>query len=231
MSAALKYVIDQKLQRFEPVTLDDGSLVISVEDCKLAGDGDAKKGRYNIRLMIAMDRKQPDRETFNGPTEKPATVRAAGPGDELGILALLLEDIAENAKHIAPVDEERVLELIQTGTRMKGGIVGVIDGPGGKPVAVCVMTTFKWWWSQQFCVQEHVLFVHPDHRRSRHVQDLLQFQRWAVDAWTKSFGYRVYLLCGVLGVNNVREKVMLYRRKFRQVGAAFLYPSPFPKDH
>jgi hypothetical protein len=37
-------------------------------------------------------------------------------------------------------------------------------------------------------------------------------------------------MCGVLGVSHVREKIMLYRRKFRQAGAVFVYPSPFAED-
>lgn len=211
----------------QQITLMDGSMVVSPEDLALLGNGSPEKGRTQLRLMIAMER---DRSVASGPTEKPATVRAATPADEQAILDLLLLDVAENAAHVAPPDEARILAHIQHGTQKKGGIIGVIDGPDGKPVACCVMIELQWWWSRQYCFQELVLFVHPDHRKSNHLRDLLNFQRWVSDAMTKNFGYRVYLLCGVLGVHHVREKIMLYKRKFRQAGAIFIYPSPFAGD-
>lgn len=209
------------------VVLEDGSLVISPEYLAKIGRGSIDKGRNQIRLMLKLEVDHPVAE---GPTEKPKTVRGGGPADEQAILDLLLLDVAENAARIAPPNEERILGHIQNATQRRGGLVGVIDSPDGKIVACCLMASMKWWWSEQIFVQELVLYVHPDHRQSNHLNDLLQFQRWAVDAWTKDFGFRVYLLCGVLGVHKVREKILMYRRKFRQAGAAFVYPSPFERE-
>ncbi len=54
---------------------------------------------------------------------------------------------------------------------------------------------------------------------------------WRVAGVKLAVGTAVaFLLCGVLGVNKVREKIALYRRHFRQVGIACLYPSPFERD-
>lgn len=230
MSAAISlkaHVTRDATTKVEKVTLTDGSMLLSVDDLKLLGRGDAEAGRKHVRQLIALER---DTTVFTGPTEKPASVRAAGPADEDAILELLLLDVAENATQVAPPSEARIRGHIEVCTRRQGGIAGVIDGPDDKPVAVVLMVPFQWWWSAQYAVQELVLYVHQDHRKSRHVQDLLQFQRWVVDTWTNSFGYRVYLMCGVLGVNRVLSKIALYRRRFRQAGAVFVYPSPFPDE-
>ncbi len=204
-------------------TADDGSLLITEEQLRRFGDGDASRGRRELRLLLENEN---DKAVYNGPTERPETVRMAGPQDEDAILALLLMDLRENAEHIAPIDEAKVLEHIRAGTRNRAGIVAVIDGPNKVPVAVTILHPFQWWWSKGWYWFEIVNFVHPDHRKSRHIDDLLQFERWAADANTAHMGYTWYLLCGVLGAWRVRATVALYRRKFRQAGAAFVYPAP-----
>jgi hypothetical protein len=165
-----------------------------------------------------------------GPAVKPASVRIAVPADEEAVMELLLADVRDNAERIAVVDPERIRWHLRMCTEMKGGICGVIDGPEGKPVAVCVLIPQQWWWSREWFMQEVVNFVHVDHRRSRHIHDLIAFERWVADAQSTGFGHRVYVIMGVLGLNRVREKAILYRRKMRQVGWAFLYPCPFGDD-
>jgi hypothetical protein len=226
MAAAKLRVVDPNSHRDASV-LPDGSLVVTAQQLARFGDGDANQGRRELRLLLAADRQGP---VFNGPATLPASIRIAGPRDEAALMALLALDLAENAAHIAPVDDAKVLANIQVGTRQRGGVAGVIDGPDGSPVAVILLHPVQWWWSQGWYWFEVVNFVHPDHRRSRHVDDLLAFAKWFADTHSKRAGYLVYLLCGVLGAWRVRAKVALYRRKFVQAGAAFVYPSPFAKD-
>jgi len=206
-------------------TLPDGSLIVSPEQLARLGNGDARRGRRELRLLLAAER---EHAVHNGPTERPATVRVPTPKDEKAIFDLLMADLAENgAARIAVVNDDKVAELIMACTRGRGGIAGVIDGPDGTPVAVCALLPHAWWWSKQFYFQDVVCYVHPDHRRSHHIDDLLNFERWAADQMSKNSGHRVWLMTGVLGTKRVREKLVLWRRKFAQAGAAFLYPSPF----
>lgn len=207
----------------EWTTLADGSMVISPEELARFGNGDAQRGRRELRRLVVAEI---DRKVSDGPTEKPANVRLASMKDEAAILELLLLDLKENAAVVAPIDPERVMEHIVLGTRRQGGLVGVIDGANGQPVAVVVLVPMQWWWSKAHYLQDVVNYVHPDHRVSRHIHDLIQFERWAADEWSRLFGYRIYLLCGVLGYKRVREKLIMYKRKFLQAGAAFLYPAP-----
>ena len=209
-------------------TLEDGSMVITPEKLARFGNGDIEAGRRELRLLIEVEN---DREVRNGPAVKPDSVRIATPADEPAIMELLLADVRENAERIAVIDPERILLHIQLGTRMQGGVTAVIDGSNKTPVAVCVLMPQQWWWSREWFFQEVVNYVHVDHRKSRHIHDLIAFERWVAETQSKSFGHRVYVLMGVLGLNRVREKAILYRRKMRQVGWAFLFPCPWDDNH
>jgi len=201
-----------------------GGLYVTPEQLTRFGDGDPKRGRQDLRNLLAVDRDGP---IYNGPTKKPESVRIGVAADEPALVELFTEEVAEVASFMGPIDPEKILEVIQVGTRMRGGFVGVIDGPDKKPVAACVLHPCQWWFSQGWYYFEICMFVHPNHRRSRHISDLLDFQRWVVDEQSRGMGYRVYLVNGVLGARRTHSKIALYRRKFAQAGAAFVYPSPF----
>lgn len=204
-------------------TQEDGSLVISAAALSRLGNGDMKEGRRELRRVLGAERDHP---VFSGPTAKPANVRMATEKDEKAVFDLIMADLKENAIKVAPVSEDRVCAHIFAATRKKGGMMGLIDGPEGMPVALVLLLPSQWWWSNAYYLQEQITFVHPDHRKSQHVDALLQWARWCADEWTKQWGYRIYMLCGVLGTRRLREKIILYRRKFKAVGMAFLYPPP-----
>ena len=202
----------------------EGAMLIPVETLARFGGGDAAVGRRELRSLLAAERTSP---THSGPTKRPESVRIATPADEMDVFELLIHDLADNAAHIAPIDEAKVLETIRSGTRQRGGFVGVIGRPA---IAVVVLVPYQWWWANTYFFQEVVNYVHPDHRRSRHADDLLDFSKWATDEMTRGFGYQVRLLCGVLGAWRVQAKIALYRRRFWQCGAAFVYPAPPIKE-
>lgn len=226
--------------RSESITLEDGSIVISKDDLAVFGDGDHHRGAREIRLMIAAEK---DRQINERPCSRSesSSVRIARPEDEDAIFELLLLDVAENAEAVAPASHECIRETVRAVLNLvwdpgamawvrnpkAANVCGVIDGPKGKPIAVIMLMWQRWWWSKHFYYQEMPLFVHPDHRKGPHARSLIAFQKWWVDECSRAWGQRVHLLCGVLGTKQVRAKMMLYRRMFRQVGAAFLYPWPF----
>lgn len=218
--------IRQRALRGDLNLLPDGSLVVTPEDLARFGNGDVERGRRDLRMMLAAERQQ---KISDGPVARPASVRVAGPADEAALLELLIADLRENAVHVAPIDEASVMAVIQACTQRKGGLAGVIDGPDKKPVAVVVLLPNKWWWSLGWYLQETVTFVHRDHRKGHAFDDLMMFAKWASEGMSKISGYRYYLLCGVLGTNRMRAKVLSYRRKFAQCGAFFVWPSPFPR--
>ena len=226
MSSAA-HTIDRRPVVLPKPPVPDGSLVLTREELSIFGDGDPARGAREIRLMIANERDRAINEQ-PCPRSASATVRLGKASDEDGIYELLKLDIAENAAIVAPANEEDIRATIKQALS-KPNIIGLIDGPDGKPVAVVMLICMKWWFSKAWYYQEVPLFVHPDHRKSNHARQLIAFQRYWVDEMTRAFGYRVHLLCGVLGTKKVRAKTALYRRMFRQVGSVFLYPSPFVK--
>lgn len=207
-------------------TLPDGAMVVTPEQLARFGGGDAKRGRRELRLMLAQER---EREIATGPTDRPPTVALATPADEAAILALLRIDVAENAAHIAAPDDERMLALIRTATQRKGGFAGVIR-EGGAIVAVTILVPAQWWWSRQWMYEDVVTFVHPRHRASRHVDDLIDFQKWVSDRMSAEFGYRTFVVSAVVATRRAWAKIALWRRKFQQSGIFCVYPAPGAPD-
>lgn len=199
--------------------------VITAEQLMRLGDGDRDAGLRQLRLIIAAET---ERKVSKGPTAKPSNVRIAGPEDEAAILSRLLEDVAENAAHIAAPSETRIMAHIRAGTRREGGFVGIIDGSDGQPAAICVLVGAQWWWSDEWYLFEVCNYVHPDHRRSSHIDDLIDFERWLADEMSAQYGRRTYLLAGVMGTRRLRAKIAMYWRRMTEVGRAYLYPPPPP---
>lgn len=204
-------------------SLENGDYVVKAETLRYLGDGDIKQGRRNLRLLIADEREQ---RVHKRPTDRPTTVRLAKQEDEVGVLALVLDDLSRNPQQSwAPTESDRVLEFIQSGTRLKGGIVGVIDGDDGLPVATTVMILQQPGHSKAWYLFELWNVVHPNHRRSRHAEDLLKFSFWCSDEWTRKFGYPIHYVAQVNSLEYLPEKLRFFRRRMTQVGGTFIYPT------
>lgn len=205
---------------------EDGGFYVTKEQLERIFPGDPARARKELRMFLA-DERAPKR--IYGPTAKPESMRVATPQDEQAIYGLMLMAHRENGHQFAPLSPKRVEAQIQAATLGKGNMLGVIDGPDG-PVAMTLLTPCQWWWSEAFFISDLVQFVHPAHRRSRHADDLLRFEKWCVDEWTRGFGYPVYLLAGVFSLYRTREKERLWARHLNQVGKAFIYPWPIPQQ-
>jgi hypothetical protein len=148
-----------------------------------------------------------------------AGVRLARPEDEEPVYRLLLELYAENA--LLPMSERKVREAITAGTRGKGGIVGVIDGPQGIEASIG-MTFSSFWYTEAVHLNELWCFVHPDHRQSTHAKRLIEFGKWCADRLSQS-GTCVPLLLGVVTRHRLLPKLRLFLRQAPQVGALFMH--------
>jgi hypothetical protein len=203
--------------------------VITAEILRQIGDGHGTEGRRAVRNWI---KRHVNAKPVTGPTEKPASVRIATMADENALFHLMMMDAKENALPIATVSADRVLEHIQFGTRRHErpnspmAILAMIDGPEGEPVGCMLLMFFQWWWSKAYFLQEIWNYVHPDHRASRHAENLMKFARWCSDDMSAGFGYRVWLLQGVTSLQNVEKKVAFYGQHGNYVGSFFLYPDP-----
>lgn len=211
----------------DPFVLDGGDMVIPRATILKVGAGNEEIGRREIRSLIAAEI---DRKVDPAPVVWPPTVRIATEVDEPAIMELLLADVRENAEKVAPAAPDRILRHVQCGTRKQGGFVLVIDGADKKPVAVSILVPMQWWWSNSFYYQDMVTYVHPEHRTSRHAHSLIAAQQWLVEKQSAEYGSRVFLMCGVLGLVRTRVKTVLWRRKMRQVGWAYIWPCPWDDE-
>lgn len=200
-----------------------GGYLVSDDKLKRIGHGDIKRGRRWLRVLMA---EVEDQKPIVGPTARPQTVRFAGQHDELALFDLLVMSYRENVSNIYPLAPERLIEDIQQGTEHReGGIIGVVDGAEGKPVACIVMAAAQWPASKAYFLREKYTFVHPDHRKSRHAEHLILFARWCSEEWSAKFGYPVYLGLSVGTTRDSSAKSRFFRRFANQIGASFLYPS------
>jgi hypothetical protein len=202
---------------------DAQGMSVDVETLKKLGHGSAGRGRRWLKTWID---KELGATPINGPTDKPDGVRVATEDDEDALLALMMQDVQENALNIASPSPSKILEQIRRGTRRKGNILAVIDGPDGKPVACLNLMFFQWWWSEAHFLQEVWNYVHPAHRASKHAATLMRFARWCSDNMTEKSGYRVWLFMGVTSKAATERKVMFYSQYANPIGAFFIYPHP-----
>lgn len=204
-----------------PMVESDGFHVTS-EQLSMLGDGDVRRGRRVLRGLIMDER---ERSPIKGPTARPDNVRIATANDETAIYNLVVMEMEEVAT-VAPINPDSIATQIMSGTRYQRGIIGVIDGPDGFPVATIGIFNERWWWSTSWHFVKVWEFVHPDHRQTGFAKDLINFMHWFNDDMTRQFGYPVFTLSGVLTTKRMKDKVRLYRRMSNPMGAFFLYPQP-----
>ena len=94
-------------------------------------------------------------------------------------------------------------------------VIAVIDGPERIEAAVC-LDAIQHWYSDTWFYCDRFVYVHPRHRRSRHVFRLLEFAAW----WQEIQQCPVVLSIETL--QRMEQKIKLYRRFGRQIGGSFL---------
>lgn len=140
--------------------------------------------------------------------------RVAAPDDEEAIFNLLC--IAEKENAMFPMDDVKVMAFIQRATRQLGGIIGVIDGPNGIEASVG-LTIEQAWYTETWSIGERWNFVHPECRKTDHVDKLIGFSKWCSD------NMNLTLDIGILSNIRTEAKIRLYKRHFEYKGAFFMY--------
>jgi GNAT superfamily N-acetyltransferase len=153
----------------------------------------------------------------------PSIVRVAGPADHQEIWRLFLQGHRENGQFtLAPEKVEWFLSRAlvpdaipewDTGPR---GAIGVIGDVGRLEalVFVCIGTH---WYSHDRHLEEFIVYVDPECRRSGHAKALVEWMK------TQSDRTHLPLLTGIISNERTEAKVRLYRRMLPPIGAFFLY--------
>lgn len=155
----------------------------------------------------------------------PSVVRVAVPEDRDDIWRLFLMVWRENA--IFKLAAQRVEyffnralypQMIPEGDTGPRGTIAVI-GPVGKIEAICFVIIGQFWYTEEKHLEELVLYVDPEHRKSNHAKALIDWMKSSAD----SLGIPV--LTGIMSNTRTEAKVRLYRRQLPEIGAFFLYPN------
>lgn len=131
--------------------------------------------------------------------------------------------MAHNDNGFFKMSSKKVIDKIMHGCRNEGVSIGIIKDHKGNIEAASGLELDCYWYSSSYFLNELLNYVHPDHRRSRHAQALLKFQKDTSDLISKTFGYKVPILPGILTRKRLEPKIRLFQREFPQVGAIFGY--------
>lgn len=155
----------------------------------------------------------------------PSTVRLAVFADLSEVWRLFLQAHSENGLFkLSPEKVQwfltRVLcpDLIPIGDNGPRGVIGVI-GPIGSLEGIVFLTIGTYWYSNDMHLEEYLIYTDPKHRKSHHVQALIQWMKDQVE----STG--IPLLTGIVSNHRTEAKCRLYRRMLPKVGE-FFYLGP-----
>lgn len=153
----------------------------------------------------------------------PSTVRQATPDDYEEIWKLLRLLHKENGTFSISKPKvdwilQRVIfpELIPPDDTGLRGYLGVI-GPQGALEAFILIIIASYWYTDELHLEEIFTFVHPNYRRTKHAQALLNYSKKMSDV------IGIPLLIGVVSNKRTEAKVRLYRKHFPEAGSFFLY--------
>jgi hypothetical protein len=119
------------------------------------------------------------------------------------------------------LDEDCVRETFNRAVKNKEGVIGLIKGPLGDLRAMLFLLVTRYYYTQQFHLEELFNFVAPEHRRTNYADALLKY----ADHCQKSLG--IPLVIGVLTNNRMEGKVRKYSRHFGMpAGAFFVHGAP-----
>ena len=156
----------------------------------------------------------------------PSVIRLIKAGDELAVFDMIVLGHGDNG--LWPLSGQKIIKLIDAAVSPnmpeKGykPTIGIIDGANGIEAMTCLLLD-QMWYSDTWYLSELFNFVHPDFRKSKHIQALMAFQKQFADNMSKAIGSKVTLITGVLSKKRLEAKMHLFGRRYPQVGAIFAY--------
>ena len=105
----------------------------------------------------------------------PSNVVLAKPGDESKIFDFFV--LAQQDNGFFPISSKKVIDVIMRGCRNEFASIGLIKDHLGNIEAASGICMENAWYSDVYFLSELLNFVHPDHRKSRHAQALMKFQK------------------------------------------------------
>lgn len=151
------------------------------------------------------------------------TVRLATIADEEALYWQVLNDLnSDNNLGFSP-SAKKVYDHIHACCTGKGGIAGVIDGPGGYLIGSIGIESIQPWHSQDWFLIQVWQFVLPEYRKgTHHAEDLFAFAEAHRRYMSSELGYDIVLETTVMSHKRLEAKSRLWRRRGgKQIGAMF----------
>lgn len=149
----------------------------------------------------------------------PDGLRLAQPGDQKRLFDFCLTAYAENG--FGGIDHGEVRRVIEAVVWRDNCVFGIIDGPEKIEAGLGLLATKLWYGGEgDWFWSELLLYVHPQHRRSRHAAKLLQFADW----WSRHSAAPVSI--SLTPADRLVAKERLFSRYGKRVGATFLIGDP-----
>lgn len=154
----------------------------------------------------------------------PSIVRSATPFDAPEIWRLFLQTHRENGIfELAPNKVTTFMDRAlhpdripawDTGPRAQIGVIG----PTGRLEGVAFILISSWWYSDELHLEELLVFVDPECRKSRHAIVLVE--------WMKNLAIKlkIPLITGIISKDRTAAKIRLYDRMLPRIGAFYMYP-------
>lgn len=160
------------------------------------------------------------------------SVRMAKYGDEVKMFDAIVAGHADNGLWV--LSPLKILKLIQNAVRSdktaQEPVVGIIENEDGDIGAMTCFQLETFWYTDEWHISELFNWVHPDHRASKHAQELMSFQRDFADKMSELTGHKIALITGVMSVKRLEAKMNLFARKYPQIGALYAYNLDIPDD-
>lgn len=149
-------------------------------------------------------------------TQRPASVRIAAPADYERLLELGIEAQKDNAPASASL--EKMKEWAAVGTARDGRhVVGVIDGPNGTLDGCIALVIGQPWYSDDWVIEDKMVFVRASRRASNHARDLINFAKWYAEL------LRLPLYMAVFPKYKWALKSLFFDRFLPRAGSFYLY--------
>ena len=159
-------------------------------------------------------------------------VRLAKYGDEVKMYDAIALGHADNG--LWSFSPTKVCDLINRAVSakktIKHPVIGIIENDEGLIVAMTCFQLESYWYTDEWHISELFNWVHPQHRKSTYVHELMEFQKKFTDDMTKLTGKKIALVTGVMSTKRLEEKMHLFGRKYPQVGAIYAYNLDLPND-
>lgn len=153
----------------------------------------------------------------------PSIVRVAKPEDRHEVWRLFLQGHRENGQFsLAPEKVDFFLSralfpnMIPEWDAGPRGAIGVI-GDVGSLEGLVFVTVSTYWYSHDKHIEEFIVYVDPECRRSSHARALVDWMKHQSDLTG------LPLVTGIISNHRTEAKVALYSRMLPKVGAFFLY--------